>query len=68
MTKRKHLLYKGLGVSGLCPCPAVVIRVSCFMMILFKGVRVYIQNERNESYLDKKEMKEMKVILIKRKG
>jgi len=45
-----------------------MIRVSCFMMILFKGVRVYIQNERNESYLDKKEMKEMKVILIKRKG
>ena len=24
------------------------------MMILFKGVRVYVINERNESYLDKK--------------
>jgi hypothetical protein len=45
-----------------------MIRVSCLMMILFLGVRVYIQNERNESYLDKKEMKKMKVILTKRKG
>ena len=38
------------------------------MMILFLGVRVYIQNGRNGRNIDKKEMKEMKVILTKRKG
>ena len=31
-----------------------MIKVSCFIMILFKGVRVYIQNEQNERYFDKK--------------
>ena len=38
-TKRKHLLYRGLGVSGLYPCPDIIVRVSCFLAILFLGVR-----------------------------
>jgi len=39
MTKRKHLLYKGLGALELYPCLEVMIRVPCFIAILFKGAR-----------------------------
>lgn len=47
----KKLQKKG---QGSLPCREVMIRVSCFMVILFKGIRVYIQNEQNERYFDKK--------------
>ena len=70
MTKRKHLLYKGLGVSGLYPCREVMIRVSCFIAILLKGVRGQKQNER---YSDKRgrvyqKTKKAKLFRQKEKG
>ena len=50
-----------------------MIRVSCFLAILFLGVRVYIQIERIESYSDKKKglgvkVKNVRFILQKKGG
>jgi hypothetical protein len=50
-----------------------VIRVSCFLAILFLGVRVYIQNGRNGRNIDKKKglgvnVRNVRFILQKKGG
>ena len=60
-------------MSGLCPCPAVVKPLLTIYEGNIKGVRVYIQNERNERNIDKKKglgvkVRNVRFILQKERG